>query len=287
MDRQELLVNLLKNELGYLKKKCFKYQHRPFLERKLVIKYGGLDGDIAGRYEIKEGLHRYDYTHEITIDNRVIDYYVNCKQTSSERLWGYDKKYYKNQLKQVIRHELIHAFVEERYTHIIDISGVCNDASSIFLSVLFWCGGSSSHRCAYAFKKSELYNKIKEFKTFDEFDLYLCTLLLEFQSVCKTLKAGAQIKDNLVINDFMFANREAGLVKFHQSKYRFVNKTNSDIRGVESNIFLIGCNIMPQQINSLVAKKRSGNFEKYEYKKVATAADGSTVKVLYAEVSGM
>ena len=288
MDKQELLNKLLKQELTNLKKKCFPYKHIPFLLRDITIEPEDISESLqaSGLYEKVEGKHEYDYTHKITIDNDLINKYLNFKPTYADRLFGFGKKYYKKKLSQVLAHEVIHAFVNEHYQDWSEIEGCNRDASPIFLSILTWCGCHSNHNCLIAFKKSDLYKKIKGFKTFKELDVYLTMLLIDYQKIERDLSKGMQLGKYFILNSFEFDSRGSGMKKFFQMKKDFLSKTNTGFKGIETNKFYIGACIQPDQIVKLINKKRNSDFNIYEHSKVAIVKNNTEVRTLYKEVVG-
>lgn len=288
-DKQELLENLLGKELLELKRMCFKYKHNtPFICNKIVISYDNISEtrSASGTWEKVNGKREYDYTHKITVDSDLIDTYLNFKPSYAYRFFNRNKIYYKKLIRQVIRHELIHAFVEERYQFITDINNVHVDASPIFLSVLYWLSGISTHECAEAFKRTELYKKIIEIKTFDELDTFIFNLLIEYRDVNQRLKEYKKIGDTILINSFTFGSRHPGVVNRMQLKTRYLSKDKLEVRSIENNMFEVGCCIMPDQIEQLINKKRYGKFNNYQFEKVAINNENKKVATIYKEVVG-
>lgn len=282
---QELLNKLLKQQLSELKKKCFKYKHNtPFILRDLTIESGDLSElKASGIYKKLDGKHKFDFTHKIVIDDGVIDQYLNF----NPNLYWFNKWDYKNQIKDVIKHELVHAFVREHYSGLFNISGISNDASPIFLSVLYWLGGSSNHNCVKAFKRTELYHKLKEFESFQELDNHLTQLLLDYDRIANKHKDGIMMGKVLVTNSFMIGARNAGINNYCQYRLSVISDIKSETKALETNLFEIGCCTMPEDIDALISKKRFGKFEKYEYSKVAVNTEKNTVKTVYKVASGM
>jgi hypothetical protein len=292
MDIQNLLDRLMAKELLKLKRQFFKFRHINFLRHKITIASKNLIEDVptgaSGLYVKIEGKHQFDFSHSIFIDEVIVNEYVNYKRNYFDYTYGgISKRYYKNRLKQVIKHELIHAFVEEYYGGWIDINGVSNDASPIFLAVLYWCGGRSNHNCIRAFRKSELFNKIKDFTEFKDFDVFITRLLMDYEKIYNKWKDGIKINDSLVKNRFYFSPRDAGLKKCMQLKTEWVSKAKINIKNMEYNSFEIGCCIMPDAIEKLLEKKRYGKFEKFEYEKYKLGIDEQTTKSIKKIAVGM
>lgn len=276
---------MMQQQLKELKKKCFRYKHdTPFIRKDITIESGDLSEQNAmGLYKRINGKHELDFSHKIIVDYRVIDQYINCEPYY---YYGIGKKIYKNKIRKVILHELIHAFTEEYYGGWIDIAGVNNDASPIFLSVLYFLKGYSNQECVTAFKKSDLYKNLKDFQSFNELDTYLTRMLLDYERVARKHKDGIKIGNDLVMSTFVFGSRNAGLDKYYQSKQEFIIKNKAGIKLVEVNIFQIGCCSMPNKIDELVKKARYGTFDKFEYTKIGLVNENS-VKTVYKMVSGM
>lgn len=278
--KQELLDKLLKQELKYLKKKFFPRVHKPFLRRNVTICAADME-DASGRYTRVEGENPYMFSHKIEISNNVIEDYVNYKRNYFEYTYmGICKKHYKNRLKQVIVHELIHCFAEDYYQQWSDIQGIARDASPIFLSLLYWCGGKSSHDCVRAFRHTELYSNLKTFDKFESLDSYLTKLIWSYEKLNDRLSKDVVKGDKLQQNQLKFAHRCAGLKPVSQIKVDFKGYVPSKITQMESNVWEVGCCISPQQIEKLIDKKRlSGQFEYYDYSK-SYITKSKTVKIV-------
>lgn len=284
-EKQELLEKLLKQELTYLKKKCFPRVHKSFLRREVTICATDME-DASGRYTRIEGENKYMFSHKIEINNKVIDEYVHYKRNYFEYTYmGICKKHYKNRLKQVIVHELIHCFAEDYYQQWSDIDGIGRDASPIFLSLLYWCGGRSNHDCVKAFKKTDLYYKLKDFKTFESLDSYLTKLIWSYEKLNDKLSKDVQKGNMLLQNQLKFAHRSAGLKPVSQIKIDFKGYLPSNISQLESNVFEVGCCITPDEIEKLIDKKRYGHqFEYFDYTKNYICKD-KTVKIVQVKMS--
>jgi hypothetical protein len=289
---QELLNKMMQQELLKLKRMCFKYKHdTPFIRKDIIIESGDLSESkimgnvVAGTYTKMKGKHNYDFSHKITINKLYVDQYANCKPNPNY-YYELGKRFYLNKIKTVIRHELVHAFIEEHYGIWTDMQGVSNDSSPIFLSVLFYLNGYSSYDFVTVFKKSDMFQKIKSFKTFNELDAYLSHLLIDYQQITRKHKTGHLVDRNYITNSFVFGAYNAGLDNYYQSKIEYLVKTKMDLKVLETNVFKIGCSIMPDQIDRLVNKKRYGKFEKSEYQKIGVI-NGESIKTLYKETIGM
>lgn len=178
--RQELLNHLLEKELKELKKICFKYERRTLLDNKITIQEENLNEckkeyelKTAGRYERVNIKNDYRFEHKISVDSSVVDDYLNYKPDFYSSYFGRRKKYYKRQLIETIRHEILHGFCYENFESFSNIEGSYRDASPIFLSVLTFFKCPSGHKCENNFKKSPIYNDVIKIKNFAELEQYL------------------------------------------------------------------------------------------------------------------
>ncbi|CAK7084404.1 hypothetical protein [Tissierella sp.] len=273
--RQQLLQKLMDREMERLRKKCFKYKRRPFLYGDIeIIEEDLTEIQASGLYK-KIELNKYKIKHKISIDIRLLDDYFNYKYNKWDSRIGINKKYYKNRIIKVIRHELAHAFVEERYEHMFSkLENKNSDGSPIFLIVLYWMDGYSNHNCVTAFKKSNFYKDTKIIKTFNDLDNYVFDLLYKYDEVTrelekinnyrnvKTDEEFKEIKDvSTTINSFRFAHRKAGLNKNIEHKTLGVVMVNDNDKKVK-RIFTskatdweIGCCVEPENIRELYNKK--------------------------------
>ncbi|AOY76894.1 hypothetical protein [Clostridium formicaceticum] len=282
MKRQELLEKLLKKELEGLRKVCFKYQRRPFLRNKVMIVEGDLrDLNAHGLYEQVDVKDKIRYTHKITIDSRVIDELVNYKYNKWDAYAGINKSYYKQKLRQVIRHELTHGMVAEYYQTFSDILGTNCDASPIFLSMLHFCKGISHHQCTRSFRKSKIFEDIKDIKEFSKLDRYLTELIFKYQDIAEDLKMIKLNDKDIVNNTFAFSPRNAGLEAAHAWTDNIVANVEGRVKELvnQSSCFYIGCNITPDMIKNLIDRKvRYGQFEEQK-QGYYLVAEGKAVEV--------
>lgn len=271
--RQELLENLLQKEMEDLRKRCFKYKRRPFLENRVTIVEESLNEDdakerAAGRYERINEVNDYKFEHKISIDSCVINDYLKCREKESVTKDNYKsaKKYYKRNLTNVIRHELVHAMVSEYFEPLSEIEGTYRDASPIFLSVLEFCCGVSHHKCAFDFENaSEIYTDSLQLESFDQLEKYILKLMRKYEKVCSNLKQEKELREGFmksISNNFEYSHRNAGLLgrSSYESRYICIDKRGKiDDR---LNFFEIGCNITPIMVKSLVERKiNSQSFE--------------------------
>ena len=259
--KEEYLEKMFAKELKRLRTLIFKYQHRSLLKHKLKIVIGNLEYiNAAGLYEAINGANEYDYSHKVTI----CEEYINLYFTSIDPFW---KRYYKKIIKKTVIHELCHALTYELYNNKTEIKGVNNDASPIFLCLLYFCGGETHHDCKRAFLKSKAYRETCDAYAFEEIDMYLRYQLIQYDRIAASLK-NKNTNNTLTTNSFSFASRDAGLlanISIQKTiKYTDIKQTIY----VTNNIFEIGACITAKDIEKLVNKKiKSRKFEikKSEY----------------------
>ncbi|KGM94359.1 hypothetical protein Z968_11815 [Clostridium novyi A str. 4552] len=267
--RQELLERLLNKEMERMRKICFKYQRRALLFNKIEICEGDLEEDVAGKYEIIDKKNDFKFTHKITISRDILDSYFNYKYSR----WNLSKKFYKKQINDVIRHELVHAFTNEVFEMVTDTVGTDRDASPIFLSTLYFLGGISHHTCVRAFLRSQFWKEATQYKTWDSLHTYLIHQLCQYRKVTAELKQKADFsnKNNgtYITNNFQFAHRYAGLLGNCHDVANTYSLTENKMSKIEVNAWEIGCCVTPQQLQELVNKKRNNeNFERIETRKM-------------------
>ena len=259
--RDGFLGKVLTKELKRLKKLVFKYKNRNLLEHKLEVIIGDLSYiDASGLCETIKGTDPYDYSHKITINEKYIDL---CFESTDK----YMNPYYKRLVRRTVIHELCHALSYELYDDMSELDGVHCDASPIFLCLLYFCGGKTSHDCKKAFIKSKAFIDTRTMKTFKELNIYLLKQLIQYDRVVASLKTKITF-NTFTTNTFTFASRNSGLLA-NISIQKTVKMT--DIKQtlyVTYNTFEIGACILPQDIEKFVDKKiKSRKFEvkKSEY----------------------
>ncbi|MBU3215847.1 hypothetical protein LL033_11860 [Clostridium estertheticum] len=285
--RQELLNVLLTEEIEILRKKMLPYKKKKLLRCEVIIKEANFeDKSQAGQYNFT------DNKHIILIDKLTI---YSCHKMPTFWL----RQYYKRQVKSIIKHELIHALVEQEFEHIYkNIKGKNRDASPVFLTVLSWCGGISNHDCMRNFRHTD--NYIESMNCLDKYeDLYdyIIEMLYSYNEVIRDLETQNNDKEfleqngkiglKMKTNKFEFANRKSGFFKNSEIKRinifkennKFAKNTNVNI----INTFEIGCNVLPSQILELFNKKQDCYADNYNYvKSVCEIKNGEmkTIKVV-------
>lgn len=288
MSNKELLEYLLEKEIGRLRKIMFPHQRRSLLYNKINIYEGDLSSkNASGLWEREDVRNKFKYTHRITIHNELVNNYQNYKYNKWDALAGITKKWYKNRLIKTIRHELIHGITDEEFNW-CDLEHCNSDVSPIFLSVLHWLGGSTNHNFAIQFKDAEIWQDIKDLKSYKEVDMYLTRLIMKYEKEIKKLKLIENKKDKvkkITENCFDFGGNNVGLLAYSSLINRIRSK-DVVVRG-ERNHFYIGYKIMPKQLHNLVHKKLNNKaFENINDRKTYLLDSGvpHTVKLKKIEV---
>lgn len=275
---QKDLDNLLLKVQKELKKKMFPRKHTKLLWRDVKIELGelgentmgsyeidneqrenprGLDANIMGGCEtIEDKEHKHKFSHKIIINNLVYDEYKNGLMGL-----GVYKRYCKKRIKDTIAHELIHAYVYEKYEWCGYDYGFHKDGSPIFLSILTFLGLPSGHDTMRSFKHTELYKKVKEFSNFEVLEVYLIHLSIEYEKTFGALENIILGKDKKVYsNNFEFSNGKITGVK---GKSTLTLIAQGYIGKVSS--FIIGPNTDVNNLKELVFSKIDRNVFERKY----------------------
>jgi len=281
--RQQLLNKILEEETEKLRKKCFPYKKKKLLRDEVIIRESNFENDTqAGQYNYT------DKKHIILVDKLTL-YSVHKMPASWIR-----KDYYKK-VKNIVKHELIHALVEQEFEHICkNIIGKNRDASPVFLTVLNWCQGVSHHKCFEKFEHTDNYIESNCcINTYEDLFYYIIEMLYNYNKSIKNLEYISNEKDyleqkgkiglNIISNKFEFANRECGFTKSVEVKRINMFKENNKFRKKHTNILRtweIGCNILPEQIAELYNKKESCDASNYNYAKSIAEFENGELKTL-------
>ena len=161
---KELVKLLGIEQLEWFRRKMYKYKRRDLLfynvEFHLLSELENVSDNAAGRYIYEET----EEVHKIYILDKQLDDYKN--NYFAKTYWT---KFLKNDVIHTIRHEILHAYVKERFRYICKIDHCEADASIIFLMHLQFFKVTSGHDCAYSYRHSEIYKKVKECKDYEEF----------------------------------------------------------------------------------------------------------------------
>lgn len=264
----ESLVNKLGEEqLKWFRKVIYKWRRRELLffnvEFHLLSELDNVDKNVAGRYIFKELTEKSEEKHKIYIlDSQLDDYKKNYFSRES---WGNFKK---NQAINTIRHEILHAYVKERFRYLCKVDNYEADASIIFLMHLQFFRVSSGHDCAYAYKYSEIYKKVKSCKSYEEFFDLVIDTIIKINDVQKSLED--RYKDRGI--KISFGDRNSKLYKFISSNSKYIVKNDNELRkiDIEAIIFRIGSATSIDKIEELIDKKIRNReiAEINEFKKV-------------------
>lgn len=233
------------------------------LEKKLTVIAANMDGEnYIGLYEkIEDQKYPSRYTHSIKISKSEIDIYFKVKDCSYNT-----KTCVKENIRKIVRHELIHALTNEIISDWTTIEGANRDSSPFFLTLLYWLGGSSNHNCVQAFKRSQIYHETKYIKTFDLLYMYLSHKLSEYEKITSDLDT-QRTNDSIISNKFSFAHRDAGLLGNYTIRCCAKDLKTGIITYAVLNDLQIGCCIMPQDIGKYLIKRcNNNNFTYFECK---------------------
>lgn len=259
LNRQEILEKALDKELKYLKKMIYYRQRRTLLFDDVKIEEVDFNNNTAGLYEYDEK----NFTHVIKISSEELDREIargRKRVDAYTRILGLT-------LRDIIRHELVHAFVNEKYQHITPQIGHMNaDASPIFLSVLTFVKGETNHDCKWAYKETDLYKEIRVIDNYSDLHAKLIKLLMEYKKIADYFSQDETRVELLSVVNFNFGSRSPGLEKFTQFKTDYKLRAGGKIVLQEAKAcrFNIGCNIKPEQIIELVKRKLKNN-EGFKY----------------------
>lgn len=258
---QELLNRLLNQVKKDLKKRMFPRKHRQLLYQEVNIRKGKLEYPLLGTY--KEHDTGEENIHIITIANWAIVRYINAPSG-----W---KMYFKKSLKSAIAHELIHAFVNERYEFSSNY-GFHKDGSPIFLSILAFLNIPSGHKAMISFKHTKMYNTIKNVGTFDELEDFLILKKIEYKNKFHEIFEIADIENKRVYtNEFMFSNGEVTGINGYLTTVGLKNEYL-----LKANLFEIGPMVDLNNLKELVLSKIERNA--FKKKRISTFDNGLNQK---------
>lgn len=261
--RQQFLDNVLNNEMERMRKICFKYMRRELLTMPISIEENELESGTAGKYE-KIKIDKYRYNHKISVDTNVVNRYFYYKYNK----YNYAKKKDKKQeIVQIIRHELCHALAEDSFQSWAEIDGCNSDGSPIFLSILEFLGGTTTHLHTDRWKKSEIYHDIKQMDNWKDVEKYLMRLILKYEKVADKFN-DVKIGNVTYRNKFLFSGRDKGLVPYSQHQWIYVETSILDRKLKKTidylNFYEVGYLITPQKLEQLINKKMYQKDFKYQ-----------------------
>ncbi|MBZ9624435.1 hypothetical protein G9F71_016410 [Clostridium sp. FP2] len=212
-----------------------------------------------GRYLTLKTRNKHKYIHKIEISNKILtEYLLRVYQPIIVKTKNYKKYciYKTNELKEIlkntIKHEIIHAFVKERFRGKYNYA---RDASPIFLSILDFLSIESGHKAAEQYRYSKIKEYLADVKDFNELLEELFTLEFEYDQKFRDLEV-ININNNILcLNYFNFNQGDnAGLTA---SSTTIVLDKNEI--AFKYNVFEVGCNITPCMIKQLVERKLMSN----------------------------
>lgn len=257
MTNEELVKQLGIEQLEWFRKKMYKHRRRDLLffdvEFHLLSELEDVSPDTAGRYIFEDLTEETEEVHKIYILDRYINYYRN--NYFSKNKWG---RFRKNETIDTMRHEILHAYVKERFRYMCKIDNCEADASIIFLMYLQFFEVDSGHYCADSYKYSETYKKVKECKDYNEFLDLVIDIIHDLNDLQRKLE---KKYDNKAIK-LSFGDRNSSLVKAIESRSKYIVKSNDKevkIMDIEAFVFRIGSTTPLNKIEELIDKKMFNN----------------------------
>ena len=176
-----------------------------------------------------------------------------------------------------MRHEILHAYVKERFRYICKVDHCEADASIIFLMHLQFFKVTSGHDCAYSYRHSEIYKKVKECKEYEEFLDLVVDTIMNLNNIQNNLKDKYEDK-SIKIN---FGSRNSSIYKFIQAKSKYIVKNEEKLKliEVEAITFAIGSATPINRIEELITKKLKNRevAEIREIKKIYMKKNGEKI----------
>jgi predicted Zn-dependent protease len=249
---QALLDKLLLKVIKDLKKKMFPRKHVKLVYDSVDIAASEMEYPVIGQYASEE-IKKFTYNHHIFISIGTIEDYMMAKPGV--------KLFYKNRIKSAIAHELIHAYVFEKYEGMFDMKNTHLDGSPIFLGILTYLNVPSGHKSGKSFKYTELYRRIKNCTKFEEVEDILLSTVLVYEKAFSELKC---IFDN--DNKAVYANM-----------YEFGNGIITGLKGsitsafyldgylCKANSFYVGANTDISKLKEHTLKKIYNNSFETKY----------------------
>ncbi|KEH88979.1 hypothetical protein Z967_12015 [Clostridium novyi A str. 4540] len=270
--RQELLERLLNKEMERMRKICFKYQRRGLLNNPIRIRADDFKGNeftVAGEWGRAEIKNDSQFTHEILVNKRVIDAYIDYKWDKWDSIDGKTKKYWKKNLINVIRHELVHAFVYEEFEMWTGkcLSGLQRDASPFFLSVLYFLEGTTNYDFTRFWEQTDLCKKVMGMGSYQELRTFLIKKMIDLEHTIQdtnVIKKGEDvyIKQNnfaygqhIGWKNLSYLKQDAKIIKD--------NRINHIV--TETNYFVIGFGIDNKDITKEKIENKQLNKNDYVY----------------------
>lgn len=127
---QPLLDKLLIQSIKELKKEMFPRKHIKLLYNDIDIAPQELNKETRGIFQFDE-IKRFRYKHHIFVSYLALNKYL---------YYDFCKRSFKQELKDIVKHEILHAYVLEEYEYCTSLEGTYFDSSPIFLSILAYTG---------------------------------------------------------------------------------------------------------------------------------------------------
>ena len=213
MNNKELINKIFNKSIKELKGKIYPYKHTKLLDLDVELYIEKISEDVAGLYRFEDNKHKI-FINEL--------YFNDVSLVNSKTLHSIN--YHKQKIKEVITHELIHAFVNENWS--IIKHSTC-DYSPVFLSILYWVGGVSGHIFADAFKNTELFKRVMNCKTYEEVMIILCDYCFKIRNVARELT-----NNNRTVDIEFQCSPGIKKIMHTRSHYIYLDKSNVDIENV-------------------------------------------------------
>ncbi len=157
---------------------------------------------------------------------------------------------------EVIKHEMIHHYVNLMFDFNREDYRFTNDSSPIFLAYIQFLNAKSHHVCySYYTKYSQLAARVRACRNFDEFENMMIDLCIEYKEVFRKLERDYTL-DTKFINEFSFGcGKTIALEKTSMDKLDNWNKLEESYYLISNN-FYIGPMVSPNMLDNLYKRKR-------------------------------
>jgi hypothetical protein len=212
-----------------------------------------LEQNTLGIYKtIENKEHKYKFKHKIIINRFVFDEFERGYKPDIFGEGKY-KTYCKKRIKGTIAHELIHAYAYEKYEFCNDYRFHA-DGSPLFLSIVTFLDIPCGHITMKGFKHTQMYEKVKNYDSFELLEIYLITL------ACKYKKTFKQLEEMVDGNSFYINKFAFSLGNVTGIRGLYTNTTVSDKFTTKGNLFELGANTNIEILKDLVLSKIRRNI---------------------------
>lgn len=260
LSKRELLTMLADKEMEYLRKKILKYKRCSLLIDDVEFYF------LSEAKDFKEnmvGVYEYDeekLIHRIYIDDNLLEMYPHLyKSRNIFARWNVED------LRDTIRHELLHAYVKERYRYVLrEIKYANADASPIFLAYLQYLNVPSGHNVYENYKHSDLFKKVEACNNFNEFEDMIFIEVFKLKEVTRKME---RLKVEGIEVKLMFTHCESGLINALSHTFRYAFKVENKLKITEISVhyFKVGCNVnsetLEEEVLSKINNARKDNYE--------------------------